>query len=120
MKSTVIRHNIKTVASVAVFFCVLALVQGGDAMASPEFGASAQAEYDSNILPEADTTTQNSGDWALAKSAFVGWESSKGAGPDWQARYDYSATSWQQAVEFDTDIHSAYLRASYNLSLIHI
>jgi len=114
VKSTVIRHNIKTVASVAVFFCVLALVQGGDAMASPEFGASAQAEYDSNILPEADTTTQNSGDWALAKSAFVGWESSKGAGPDWQARYDYSATSWQQAVEFDTDIHSAYLRASYN------
>lgn len=114
MKSTVIRHNIKTVASVAVFFCVLALVQGGDAMASPEFGASVQAEYDSNILPEADTTTQNSGDWAWGAGAYIGWESDSSSPVDWQARYDYSATRWQQAVEFDTDLHTGFIRVGVN------
>jgi len=109
------RQKIKRAAAYAVaLFCVAGVLSSSPALAGAEFGVSIVSEYDSNILPEADITTQNQGDWATGTSGYLGWESKYKNGFEWQGRYEYSATRWEQATAFDTDLQTGYIRFGYN------
>jgi|TARA_B110000211_G_scaffold117742_1_gene136368 hypothetical protein len=111
---TVILNCKRASAYAAALFCVAGTLSSAPVIAGPELGAAVVTEYDSNILPEAGITTQNQGDWATGTSAYLGWESKIKRGFEWQGRYEYSATRWQQAAEFDTDLQTGYLRLGYN------
>jgi hypothetical protein len=112
-KTAALKFKRVTAPAVALFF-VAGILNSGQVVAGPQFGASVVSEYDSNILPEADITTQNQGDWATGTSGYLGWKSKSQSGYEWQGRYEYSITRWQQAPEFDTNLQTGYLRLGYN------
>jgi hypothetical protein len=113
-QQTVVLKCKRATAYAVAFFCIAGAFGSNQVIAEPEVGVSVMSEYDSNILPEADVTTQHQGDWATGTSGYLGWSSKNQKGIEWQARYEYSATRWQQAPEFDTDLQTAYLRLGYN------